>query len=103
MSVHKRGNVWWYDFTFAGRRIQESTKSPSKTAAKLAEQKRKRQLELGINSIEDAREEFIRPLREVADEYLESYSLWSSVYDLCRVRGQARVNRPAAIALDSKQ
>lgn len=75
MSVHKRGNIWWYDFTFASRRIQESTKSTSKTIAKMAEQKRKRDLELGINNIEDVRDELIRPLREVAHEYLESYSL----------------------------
>jgi hypothetical protein len=33
-SVRERGNIWWYDFTFAGRRIQESTKSTSKTIAK---------------------------------------------------------------------
>jgi integrase len=75
MSVHKRGNIWWYDFTFAGRRIQESTKSTSKTVAKLAEQKRRRELELGINNIEDVRDGLIRPLCEVAQEYLESYSL----------------------------
>src|SRR5579875_3549895 len=31
MSLFKRGNIWWYEFWFAGRRIQESSKSTSKT------------------------------------------------------------------------
>ena len=40
MSVFKRGKVWWYEFWFAGRRIQEFAKATSKTVAKLAEQSR---------------------------------------------------------------
>jgi hypothetical protein len=66
MSVFKRGKVWWYEFWFAGRRIQESTKATSKTVAKLAEQKRRRELEEGFNSIEDRRDERIRTIKEVA-------------------------------------
>ena len=34
MSLFQRGDVWWYEFWFAGRRIRESSKSPSKTVAK---------------------------------------------------------------------
>jgi len=75
MSLLKRGKIWWYEFWFAGRRIQESAKTRSKTVAKLAEQKRRRELEEGFNSIEDRREERIRTIREVAKEYLESYVL----------------------------
>ena len=41
MSLSKRGKYWWYEFWFAGRRIQESSKSASKSIAKLAEQKRR--------------------------------------------------------------
>lgn len=70
MSVFKRGKVWWYEFWFAGRRIQESAKATSKTVAKLAEQKRRRELEEGFNAIEDRRDERIRTIREVAKEYL---------------------------------
>jgi hypothetical protein len=44
MSVFKRGRIWWYEFWFAGRRIQESARATSKTVAKLAEQKRRREL-----------------------------------------------------------
>ena len=45
MAVYKRGQVWWYEFIFAGRRVRESVKTHSKTVAKLAEQKRRRELE----------------------------------------------------------
>jgi hypothetical protein len=38
MSLFRPGDVWWYEFWFAGRRIQESSKSPSKTIARTAEQ-----------------------------------------------------------------
>jgi integrase len=36
----KEAAVWWYSFTFAGRRYRESAKTESKTVAKQAEQKR---------------------------------------------------------------
>jgi integrase len=75
MSVFKRGRIWWYEFSFAGKRIQESSKSTSKTLAKQAQQKRRRELEQGFNSIEGVRGQLIRSLREVSQEYLESYSL----------------------------
>lgn len=75
MSLSKRGKYWWYEFWFAGRRIQESSKSASKSIAKLAEQKRRRELEEGFNSIEDQREEQVRTIRERAKAYLESYVL----------------------------
>ena len=48
MSLFRRGEIWWYEFWFAGRRIQESSKSASKTVAKSAEQKRRRELEAGL-------------------------------------------------------
>jgi hypothetical protein len=28
MSIFKRGNVWWYEFTFGGARIRQSSKEP---------------------------------------------------------------------------
>jgi len=37
MSLFRRGDVWWYEFWFAGQRIRESTKSASKTVAGDAE------------------------------------------------------------------
>jgi integrase len=75
MSLFRRGDVWWYEFWFAGRRIRESSKSPSKTVAKGAEQKRKRELEAGFNNFTDRRHERIRTFSDLADEYLDAYKL----------------------------
>src|SRR5205809_984947 len=75
MALFKRGNVWWYEFMFAGRRIQESAKTRSKTVARLAEQKRRRELEEGFNNLSDTRRERIKTFRELASAYLEDYVL----------------------------
>ncbi len=75
MSLFRRGDVWWYEFWFAGRRIQESSKSPSKTIARTAEQKRKRELEEGFNNFTDTRHERVRTFNEVADEFFNGYKL----------------------------
>jgi len=75
MSLFRRGDVWWYEFWFAGRRIRESSKSPSKTVAKGAEQKRKRELEAGFNNFTDLRHERIRTFNDMADEYFDAYKL----------------------------
>jgi len=75
MSLFKRGKVWWYEFWFAGRRIRESAKTGSKTVAKGAEQQRHRELEEGFNNLEDIRQDRVRTVREISDEYLASYRL----------------------------
>jgi hypothetical protein len=75
MSAFKRGKVWWYEFWFVGRRIQDSAKAASKTVAKLAEQKRGRELEEGFNALKDRRQERIQTIREVAKDYLDGYLL----------------------------
>jgi integrase len=51
MSLFRRGNVWWYQFRFAGQRYQESTRSTSKTLARDAERTRRRELEMGYNGV----------------------------------------------------
>ena len=75
MSLFRRGDVWWYEFWFAGRRIRESSKSPSKTIAKGAEQKRKRELEEGFNNFTDQRHERVRTFGDMADEHFAAYKL----------------------------
>ena len=75
MSLFRRSDIWWYEFWFAGRRIQESSKSPSKTIARTAEQNRRRELEQGFNNFTDVRHERIRTLSEVADEFFNGYKL----------------------------
>ena len=75
MSLFRRSDIWWYEFWFAGRRIQESSKSPSKTIARTAEQNRRRELEQGFNNFTDVRQERIRPFSEVANEFFNGYKL----------------------------
>jgi hypothetical protein len=67
--------VWWYDFTFAGKRIRESAKTTLKTLARMAEQKRRRELEEGFNGLADKRDERIRTIKELAEEHLSEYRL----------------------------
>src|SRR5947208_931306 len=61
--------VWWYDFTFAGKRIRESAKTTLKTVARMAEQKRRRCLEEGFNGLVDKRDGRIRTITELAAAY----------------------------------
>jgi integrase len=75
MALFKRGNIWWYEFLFARRRIRESAKTTSKTVAKLAEQKRRRQLEDGFNGVKDNRQERIKSIKELGRAYLDDYRL----------------------------
>ena len=75
MSVFKRGDVYWYHFLFAGRHIQESARTSSKTLAKAAEQHRHRELEEGFNSVVDDRRERIRTIADLASSFFEDYKL----------------------------
>src|SRR5229473_6650638 len=75
MALFRRSKVWWYEFMFARRRVRESAKTKSKTVARLAEQKRRRQLEDGFNGVEDNREERIRSIKELGRTYLDDYQL----------------------------
>ena len=75
MSLFRRGDVWWYEFSFAGQRIRESTKSSSKTVAKDAERTRRRELEEGFNNITDQRHERIRTFRDIANDFYVGYKI----------------------------
>jgi integrase len=56
-------------------RGRESAKTTLKTLARMAEQKRRRELEQGLNGIADKRDDRIRTIEELADEYLSQYAL----------------------------
>lgn len=47
MSLYKRGDVWWYDFTVNGERHRASTQLRSKTAAAKLEDRAKQNAKLG--------------------------------------------------------
>jgi integrase len=75
MAVYRRGETYWYSFIFAGRRIQESAKTHSKTVAKLAEKKRHRELEESFNAIgkPDQRKDRMRTVAEASAAYQDEY------------------------------
>jgi integrase len=70
MSMYKRGGIWWFEFMFQGQRVRESAHTESKTLAREAERKRRRELEEAINGI---RKRERPPLFKTATEqWLES-------------------------------
>jgi integrase len=76
MAVFKRGDVFWYEFIFAGKRIRESTKSHSKTVAKEAEKDRRRSLERTLAGLpSEKRTDRIQTVSDVVGRYLNHYSL----------------------------
>jgi len=76
MSVYKRGNVWWYKFYFANKLIRDSAKSPSKTLAREAEKKRRRELEEGYNNLtKRSRTKRVQTVREAAKRYSADYKV----------------------------
>ena len=70
-----QSSTWWYEFSFSGRRIRESSKSTRKTIAIEAEKNRKRELQERFNAIEDKRVERIRTVNELASEFLADYKV----------------------------
>src|SRR6202789_1315964 len=75
MATYQRGKYWWYRFRFAGERIDEPTKSTSRTVAKDAERQHRRALEAGYNNFKEVRQNRVRILEEIIDEYLTGYRL----------------------------
>lgn len=75
MSVYKRGDTWWYEFVFAGKRIRESAKTTSKTVAREAEKSHRRELERTLAGLPaEKRENRIRSVSEVITAYMEGYA-----------------------------
>ena len=66
--------VWWVDFTFAGKRIQESTKSTRKTIALEYEKNRRRDLERALSGLPvDSPAKRIASVAEKVEVYLKHY------------------------------
>lgn len=40
MSTYKRGGIWWFEFSFGGARIRESSHSPVRAVAERIERER---------------------------------------------------------------
>jgi integrase len=74
MAVFKRGNKWWYEFIFAGKRVRESSKSTRKTLAAVAEKNRRLELERALCGLpSESRENRINRVTEMVDAYLLNY------------------------------
>lgn len=76
MAVFKRGDTYWYEFIFAGKRIRESAKTHSKTVAKEAEKDRRRSLERTLAGLPaEKRTDRIQTVEDVVSRYLAHYPL----------------------------
>jgi integrase len=71
----KHTKTWHYKFTFAGRLIKESAKTTSKTVAREAEKRRRRDLEQGFNGLSDKRDDRVSVLKELAETFLQDYKI----------------------------
>jgi integrase len=76
MAVFKRGETYWYEFIFAGKRIRESARTRSKTVAKEAEKDRRRSLERTLAGLPaEKREDRIQTVSDLLKRYLAHYGL----------------------------
>src|SRR5437762_3568872 len=72
----KQQRIWWYHFTFAGRHIQESSKSTRKTIAVEAEKRRRLELEKTFAGMPlEKRENRISSVSDVVKTYSERYKI----------------------------
>jgi hypothetical protein len=62
MAIYQRGQFLRYRFRFAGKQIDESTKTTSKTIAREAERQHRRALEAGYDNFKELRENRVRAL-----------------------------------------
>jgi integrase len=76
VAVYKRGEVWWYEFIFAGKRVRESAMTTSKTVAKEAEKSQRRALERTLVGLPtEQRQNRVRSVNEMVKPYLDAYAL----------------------------
>jgi integrase len=67
--LYRRGGTWWFKFRFAGREFRESAKTNSKTLARTAEFKRRRDLEEGYHGLK--KRQAPQTLKAASDAWLE--------------------------------
>ena len=75
MALYKRGEIWWYTFTFARRRIFASTKSTDKTVAEEVQRQRRKELKEELDGTKVPQDSFARTLKEISEKYLAAYTL----------------------------
>lgn len=76
MALYQRGEVWWYEFLFAGRRVRESAKTTRKSIAREAERRRRLELEKTLVGMPiEKRESRINRVQDVVRDYSEHYGI----------------------------
>lgn len=72
----KQQAVWWFGFTYAGKRVQESAKTTRRTLAVEAEKRRRLELERALVGLPSERaEDRIRTVLEALKAYRKGYGL----------------------------
>lgn len=72
----KRSAVWWCNFTFAGKRVRESTNQSRKTLAIEFEKQKRMALERALSGLPtDKPRSRISSVRELVEKYLEHYPI----------------------------
>ena len=70
----KESSKWWFEFTFAGRHVRESSKSTRKTIAVEAEKRRRLELERALAGIPTEKPtDRIRDVKTALKAYADSY------------------------------
>lgn len=88
----QQSKIWWYNFRFGGKKIQQSAKTDKKTLAKIAEKNHRDELE---RSYTGARESFrepknlVRTVSDAVDQYIDAYALGHSKKSLAWVNERA--------------
>jgi integrase len=76
MAVYKRGGVYWFSFVYAGKRVQKSAKTTSKTVAREAEKNYRDRLERILAGIPaEKSQDRIRSIAEIVRGYLEHFDI----------------------------
>jgi hypothetical protein len=71
------GSIWWYEFTYAGERIRESSKQTKKTLGKIVEDNRRKQLEQSHAGISptDTPKSRVRTVKAALAAYEKTYGI----------------------------
>ncbi|MBI4891567.1 MAG: site-specific integrase [Acidobacteria bacterium] len=76
MAVYKRGGIYWFSFTFCGKRIQESANTSRKTIALESEKNRRLELERALAGMPtESKARRIMSVKDLTGPYLERYKV----------------------------
>jgi len=74
MAVYKRGNTYWYEFQYAGKRYRESAETTSKVKAQQAERDHRKAIQDALRGTgPDPRENLRRKVRDACEAYEKGY------------------------------